>query len=235
MQNSHRVLHTTPGRYIMLRHLTIIVIVALTGSLALAQERVKERTPEQIKRDEAKAANDATARAVIDRVTPSVNFRDVNLGDALDFIRDVSAANIHVNWKALDKAGVTRETPINLQVRQVSVGKVLNLILSDASDTVKLGWTLDDGVIEISTTEALDRQTEIKVYEVRDLLDPRAIEKKGETLSTMISLSIAPNSWKDAGGIGGIKFTDGKLVITQTRENHQAIQNLLYGLRELRR
>jgi hypothetical protein len=219
----------------MLRHLISLMLVASLTPLALSQERATQPTPEEVARKEAKADQEANAKAVLERQLPAVNFQMVNLSDALDFIRDVSAANIHVNWKALDKAGVTRETPINLQVRQVSVGKVLNLILSDASDTVKLGWTLDDGVIEISTTEALDRQTEIKVYEVRDLLDPRAIEKKGETLSTMISLSIAPNSWKDAGGIGGIKFTDGKLVITQTRENHQAIQNLLDGLRELRR
>ena len=36
---------------------------------------------------------------------PELNFQGVTLNDALDFMRDVSGANITVNWKALEGRG----------------------------------------------------------------------------------------------------------------------------------
>jgi len=219
----------------MMRHLISLVIAFSVVPLAFAQERVKQPTPEEIARREAKAAEDAKAKALLDRVLPAINFSNVNLSDAFDFLRDVSGANIHVNWKAIEKASVTRDTIINLKMRQVSLAKLLDLVLLEASGNAKLGWAIDEGVIEISTAEVLAANVVIKIYEVRDLLDPRALDQKGATLSTMITLSIAPNSWREKGGHGAIKYSDGKLVITQTNENHEAIKNLLDGLRELRK
>ena len=37
---------------------------------------------------------------------PSVNLTNVSVSDAIDFLRDVSGENIHVNWRALEEVGV---------------------------------------------------------------------------------------------------------------------------------
>src|SRR6266568_2628916 len=60
----------------------------------------------------AKNAANAQTRAQLDRVLPAVNFTNVTLKDAIDFLRDVSGSNIHVNWKAIEAAGITQDTPI---------------------------------------------------------------------------------------------------------------------------
>ena len=49
----------------------------------------------------AKSAANAQTRAQLDRVLPAVNFTNVTLKDAIDFLRDVSGSNIHVNWRPM--------------------------------------------------------------------------------------------------------------------------------------
>jgi len=219
----------------MLHRLISFLLVIASAPLALAQERVKDPTKEEIKAADEKKERDAKVKAMLERELPAINFSGVSLSDAFDFIRDVSGANIHVNWKALEKAGVKQDTQVSMKLRQISVATVLNVLVNEATSNVKLGWAVDDGVVEVTTAELLGRDVRIKVYEVRDLLDPRAVDQKGEILSTMIVMSIAPDSWRDKGGNGSIKYSDGKLVITQTPANHEAIKNLLNGLREFRR
>src|SRR5947199_6232758 len=99
------------------------------------------------------ASQNAQAKASLDRVLPAINFTNVTLRDAIDFLRDVSGANMHANWKAIEAAGVTGDTTINVKLRSVTLRKVLGLVLSEASGGVGLTFYVDDGVIEITTSE----------------------------------------------------------------------------------
>ncbi|HEV8378910.1 MAG TPA: hypothetical protein VGP99_08670 [Tepidisphaeraceae bacterium] len=216
----------------MLQRLISIVVVACLASVVLGQEKSKEASERELQR---KKWNDA-AKAALQRHIPQVNLVNVGFRDAIDFLRDVSGANVYVNWREIKKAGVDEQTQLNLKVKDVTFEKVLNLVLSEVSGKdPNLAWVLDDGVIEISTADQLRGIMYIRVYEVGDLLDARVEQRKGEVLVSIISECIAPSSWADAGGKAAIKFRDGKLVITQTAENHQAIMNLLDGLREFRK
>src|ERR1051325_182447 len=92
----------------------------------------------------AKSGASAQTRAQLDRVLPAVNFTNVTIKDAVDFLRDVSGCNIHVNWKAIEAAGITQDTTINLKLRQVYLHKVLGLLLSEASGGSGLTFFIDD-------------------------------------------------------------------------------------------
>ena len=116
------------------------------------------------------AAQNANARVALDRRLPAVSFQNVSLRDSIDFLRDVSGVNIHVNWRAIEATGITPDTPVNVKLREVPLRKVLNLILSEASGGVGLAYYLDDGVIEITTREISDNQMFTIVYNVQDLL-----------------------------------------------------------------
>jgi hypothetical protein len=216
----------------MMKRLISIVVTLALASVGLAQEKTKETAT----REQEQAKHNDAAKALLAHRIPEVKFNNVGLKEAVDFLRDVSGANIHVNWNELNRSKVDAETPLNINVRGVTFEKILSLVLSEASGNgAKLAWVLDDGVIEISTAEHLRGVTYIRVYEVSDLLDARVAQHKGNVLMSIITECIAPTSWADAGGKGAIKFRDGKLVITQTAENHQAIVNLLDGLREFRK
>jgi hypothetical protein len=85
-------------------------------------------------------------------------------------------------------------------------------------------------VIEISTLEQLDKDTEVRAYDVRDLV-PAELEMK--SLVTMLQETVAPNSWREAGGsTGAVHSTKHKLIITTTEQNHRGIRNVLQMLRE---
>ena len=119
------------------------------------------------------APQNATARvtgASLNRTLPEMKFDGVALADAVDFLRDITSANIVVNWRALEAAGVTRDTVINLKLRNVSLRKALTLICSEASGGEGVTYTLDDGVVEITTTDLANQKMYTKVYPVGDLL-----------------------------------------------------------------
>ena len=118
----------------------------------------------------AQATPSGDARRALNTVLPELNLAGVTLADALEFARDVSSANIHVNWPALEAAGVSKDTPVNVRVRNVSLRKVLNLVLSESGSGVPLTFYIDDGVIEVTTRELADRVLITKVYPIDDLI-----------------------------------------------------------------
>jgi len=153
----------------------------------------------------AKSAANAQTRAQLDRVLPAVNFSNVTLKDAIDFLRDVSGSNIHVNWKAIEAAGITQDTAINIKLRQVLLQKVLGLLLSEASGGQGLAFYIDDGVIEITTREIADNAMYTVVYPVQDLLvePPPFIEPPQFDLSYASSRGQAGGSGSRGGSSGG--------------------------------
>jgi hypothetical protein len=112
----------------------------------------------------------AAAPPTLNTPLPESKFTGVGLGDAIDFIRDVSGANIVVNWKALAEVNVTPDTPVNLRLYNVTVRKVLTTLLQQAGGGDQLTFVASDGVIEITTQQIADARLITKVYPIDDLL-----------------------------------------------------------------
>ena len=113
------------------------------------------------------------------KLTPARGIRELNftrqpLHLVLGFLRDLSGANFHVNWRALEAVGVTRETPVTVHARGISIARALDLVL----DQLNVGrdryssvyWLVSDGMVKISTGEAFNRTTKVRIYDVADLL-----------------------------------------------------------------
>jgi general secretion pathway protein D len=116
-------------------------------------------------------AADAAVVAQLERKLPEVRFDNVGFSDVLDFLRDVTSANIFVNWRALETAGIDRNAPVTARLRDVKFSKALETILRDVGGgNVRLGYTVDEGVISISTEEDLSSNVVTNVYDVRDLI-----------------------------------------------------------------
>jgi hypothetical protein len=117
------------------------------------------------------SAAEASARRALDRSLPELKFDNITLGDAMDFLRDVSGVNIHVNWRVLEQSGIGRDSTINLRLRGVPLRKVLRLLLSEAaSGNNLLTFYVDENVIEVTTREIADQQMFTRVYPVDDLI-----------------------------------------------------------------
>jgi general secretion pathway protein D len=114
---------------------------------------------------------DAVVQAQLDKRLPELRFDAVGLTDVIDFLRDVSGANIFVNWRALEGATIDRNAPVTARLRDVPFRKALDIILQDVGGgTVKLAYTVDEGVITISTAEELATNTMTQTYDIRDLI-----------------------------------------------------------------
>jgi uncharacterized membrane protein YgcG len=117
------------------------------------------------------ARGESAARLALDRDTPAVKLDGVAFKDALDFVQDLSGANLHVNWAALQSAGVTKDSVIDVHLRGVPLRKILNVILSEAAaGNAVLTYYVDENVIEITTLELADKVLITRVYPVDDLL-----------------------------------------------------------------
>ena len=153
----------------------------------------------------------------LDRVLPEMKFTGVTFGDAIDFIRDVSGVNIHVNWKALEQENVTADTPVNIRLRSVTLRKVLNLLLSEASGSDALTYYVDAGVVEITTREVADKKVYTKVYPIHDLImDVPDFEGPD------FSLQSASDQAKQAGGGGGQGLFGNSDASNRDREDETA-------------
>jgi uncharacterized membrane protein YgcG len=99
-----------------------------------------------------------------------INFNSIALQDAVDYLRDVTRTNIHVNWRALELMNVTRQTLISVKLNDVSLRRVLKSVLDETGAGEQLTWYIDEGVIEITTREIADNQLITRVYPVDDLV-----------------------------------------------------------------
>jgi hypothetical protein len=174
---------------------------------------------------------DASVLAQLDRKLPEVSFDGAGLSDVVDFLRDVSGMNIVVEWGHLATAGLDRNAPVSLRVKNVRFGRTLDLILSSAGNgSVALGYTIQENIVRISTREHLDSLTDVRAYDVRDIVPA---EVQVGDLTRLIRESVAPDSWgQDGGGTGSILATKHKIVVRQTPMNHREVRNLLQRLRD---
>ena len=174
---------------------------------------------------------DRAVLAQLDRPIPELNFDGAGLSDVIDFLRDVSGTNLIVEWGPFSAAGLDRNIPVSLRLKNVRFGQALELVLSSAGGgSVPLGYTIDRNVIRISTTEHLDRITDIRAYDVRDIVPA---EMPMPELTKMITEAVAPDSWRESGGsVGTVHASKHKLIVKQTPMNHRQVRDVLKMLRE---
>jgi hypothetical protein len=140
------------------------------------------------------SAQDVSARRSLNTVLPELRFDNITLADAIEFLRDVSGANIHVNWKALEEIGVGKDAQVNVRLRTVSLRKILALVLSEAGSGGLLTYYIDDNVIEVTTRELADQQLITRIYPVDDLI---------MEVPDFVGPDFSINQTSSAGGGGG--------------------------------
>jgi len=177
---------------------------------------------------------DSVRRLETMRIT--VDFEDVKLPEAVDYLRDVTGLNLVVLPKAMEKDG---ESKIRLKVKELSVKSVLKLLLSSRGLTA----TYRDGAIVIVPKEDLQDSTTMRMFDVRALqvkiqdfngpvmeLTSPSMRKSGITvdipsepkvnlpddfLVDMIRVNTGNGSW-DSNPKAAINLNNGMLIVSQT-------------------
>jgi hypothetical protein len=191
------------------------------------------------------ARDDAARRLEGMKIT--VDFENVKLPEAIDYLRDVSGLNLVLLPKAMEKDA---DALIRLKVRDLSVKSVLKLLLSSRGLTA----TFRDGAVVILPKEDLQSSTTMRIFDVRALqvkiqdfngpiveLTSSASKKTGVTivnledpkrvieddfLIQMIKTSTGSGSWDSNPNVVA-ELHNGQLVVTQTPAVLREIENLL--------
>lgn len=206
-------------------------------------------------RDEA-SVDDAIYKALAQTV-PDAQLQEMPLNDVIEWARQLMNVNVHVQWQALMDTGIDRDKGITISVKGLTVERILRLVLDEAGGSeVKLDFEAQDGILMISTAEALERRMTFEVYDVREILraappsvlsmlkpekpkvskeettpapDPMPVGPGGEVSELIIS-SIRPESWDENGGAGSIRWYHGLLVIRSNAAVHRDVRQLLKSL-----
>ncbi len=184
----------------------------------------------------------------------SVDFQDVKLSEAVDYLRDVTGLNFVVDPKAAE-AG--REAKVRLKAKDLTVKSALKLMLGGRG----LAATWREGAVVILPEGELQDPTSLRMYDVRAMLmaiqdfpgpkmelvtpgsgpfsagvtvsleEPRRIIEE-DFLVTLIRENTGGRSWEHPKA--AITLANGRLVVHQTPAVHREIQSLLARLGQYR-
>ncbi len=160
-----------------------------------------------------------------------LKFEQTPLNQALANLAKRHKLPIHLDTKALDDAAMDPATPVSLNAPGVSLSAALSLLLHDA----RLEWVPLDGIVVVTTREIADITLETRVYPVADLVARQ--DGLGEATLDFDSLietlksACAPTTWDDAGGAGSLDVYSDALMVSQTFQVHQLIEQTLAALR----
>jgi len=134
-------------------------------------------------------------------------FSQVPLSTVLRTLQRDYSLPIILDKAAIEKSGVDAEEKITYSQKQVSIGDALGELLALKT----LEWTIDHGVVVVTTLEGAERQLITRVYQMKGGGQPDLF-------------SIEPDSWESLGGPGIVApFPPRCLIVRQRLVVHQQI------------
>jgi hypothetical protein len=95
-------------------------------------------------------------------------FVEAPLNDVLKYLADTLEVQFHVNRRAIEESGVTLDSPVTINLKNIKASTLLGLLLDSVAGG--LDFVERDGFVLVSTIDDLDHMTEVRVYNCRDLL-----------------------------------------------------------------
>lgn len=186
-----------------------------------------------------------------------LEFQDTDLSEVADFIRNEYSLEVQLDLAALDDLGISPDDPITVNLRNISLGAALRIMLRQ----LDLTYIISDEVLLITSVEESLSRLKVAVYPVGDLLDfeypngedagdvsspnendsddtqpksPGVQPGNIDSLIDVIISCVASDTWVENGGPEAEirPIQPGLLVVSQTAEVHEQIAQLLRALRE---
>lgn len=145
-----------------LKTIALMSLVLATAAISFGQTTMPNTPPPP---DTGPATRPSPSPAALTALS------DTTLENALAYLRAKSGANIIVNWKALEYAGVPRLARVQITLNKpVTFRRLLTLVLETASPQVPLAYEVEDNVISITTQVEADKHMVTRIYPIDDLL-----------------------------------------------------------------
>ncbi len=86
---------------------------------------------------------------------PRLEFSDLEIGEIVYYLKQLTGRAILVDWRELDKAGIHKDTTISLDLNNVSVSMALRYTLAATNPREPVGYRLEEHTIRLSTIKDL--------------------------------------------------------------------------------
>lgn len=101
----------------------------------------------------------------------SVNFSNNTVEQVFSFMNEVSGVDFYPDWRALEAAGIRADDTVSLALDNVPAEVALKRVMEQLGDeSSRPDYSVEDGVIVVSSPEMLRKKTLTIVYDIRDLL-----------------------------------------------------------------
>jgi serpin B len=175
-------------------------------------------------------------RKALDEPVRETIFSDTQLRDAANHFELAHKIPIAIDGEALGSDGKNDELELSLTIPD---GASLRSALRSTLEPRGLIFTVQNDRLLITTKVAAETMTPQRVYQVHDLIAAGSPSPSFEWLIEILTSTITPESWREAGGTQGeVKgfHADGILVliITQTEAVHEQVESLLTDIRAAR-
>ncbi|HEX8523213.1 MAG TPA: hypothetical protein VF669_13230, partial [Tepidisphaeraceae bacterium] len=164
---------------------------------------------------------DRDIQSRLEKRLPELRLENVALDRVVDFLRDMSGANIVVNWRALREAGFTSDMGVTVErIFDVPLPKALDAVLASVSGSMRLVHVVQDNVIHITAWHDVGRHAFTYAHDIREIIvdcwsEPPP-EQQLEKLVVTIAETIWPETWRELSGtIGSMHESGGFLIVTQ--------------------
>jgi Flp pilus assembly secretin CpaC/tetratricopeptide (TPR) repeat protein len=211
------------------------------------REKIAARKPKGIQamQDEI---NDED-KTIIDKlhsIRITIDMQNAPLTAIVDYIREISGLNIHIS--GIDNPD---QEMISFKVQDIVLDGALRLMLQPRNKA----YMVRDGVVLITTADALKKRVKLDLYDVQDLTygmadfpgvdislaqdsigtavaagEEAKQQFTGEDLANLIKNTIHKDQWEEADG-KSIQFQNGLLIVRNSIEMHKQIRKFLSDLR----
>lgn len=188
----------------------------------------------------------------LDGLRISVDFQDVKLPEAIDYLRDVTGINMIVLPKAMEQGG---DQPVRLKVKDLTVKSILKLMLGSRN----LAATWKDNAVVILPQADVQSAVTLQMYDIRaqlmelkdfpgprmELVSPNGSNQSmtagimvgfpdepkpplipEDVLLQLVKENTGGRSW-ESNDKAAVSVANGMLVVSQSPSVHREIQKLL--------
>ena len=168
-----------------------------------------------------------------------LNFHETTLQDVVRQLRKTLGVPVVLDQPTLNEIGVDTHTDVSIKTAKLPAQDALKLMLRKIGP--KLTYSIRNEMLVITTSEEAEYDNFIgRIYPVADLVTAKRPSAPGsrlvdyDDLHVLIKKSIDPESWDEAGGWASLGEVEAlsSVIIFQSDENHEKIEDLLAKLRD---
>jgi hypothetical protein len=157
-------------------------------------------------------------------LSTKLDFVDVPLRDALDYIAKLHNFPIYADEKSLQAARVDLDSNVvTTHLEGVTLCSALNIILLP----MNFGWVVQDGMVKVTSADAANQSMQTRAYFVKHLLSEKVSVQQ---LAIVIREVLGPDAWTGKNAMASVVGLPDCLIVYQSYPKHREVAELLNKL-----